>query len=178
LVRSGAEGAFRLLIHPSTLSVLTVWSLVAALLYGLSGQGDLDYSAGSIFLMLSLGAMMGFAAGGDIPAIVSRCIETPKMMMLPGGAIGVAFLGLFLAFSSRAGGFRRGTGILIILAALGVAYYAGIKSVPDRALTAPLGGLAGDLVAHGAALLAAMALLTWAAWLLHRTRTSGFGGRG
>jgi len=178
LVRSGAEGAFRQLIHPANLSVLAVWSLVAALLYGLSGQGDLDYSAGSILLMLSLGALMVFAAGGDIPAIVSRCIETPKMLMLPGGAIGVAFLGLFLAFSSRAGGLRRGSGILIILAALGVAYYAGIKSMADRALTAPLGSLAGDLVAHGAALLLGTALLTWAAWLLHRMRLTSFGGRG
>jgi hypothetical protein len=178
LVRSGAEGAFRQLVHPANLSVLAVWSLIAGLLYGLSGQGDLDYSAGSVFLMMSLGALMGFSAGGDIPAIVSRCMETPRMLMLPGGAIGVAFLGLFLAFSPRAGGFRRGTGILIILAALGVAYYAGIKSMPDRALTAPLGSLAGDLLAHGAALLLGIALLSWAVWLLHRSRTSGFGGRG
>jgi serine/threonine protein kinase len=177
LVRSGGEGTFRLLMHPSNLSVLAVWSLLAALLFGLSGHGDLDYSAGSILLMLSLGALMGFAAGGNIPAIVSRCIETPKMLTLPGGAIGAAFLGLFLAFSPRAGGFRRGTGIVIILAALGVGYYAGIKSMADRALTAPLGGLAGDLLGHGAAFLLGVALLTWGAWLLHRTRGSGLGGR-
>jgi len=177
LVESGARGAVHALVHPVNLSVLAVWSLIAALLFGLSGQGDLDYSAGSIFLMLSLGAVMGFAAGGDIPAIVSRCIESPTMLIVPGGAIAVALLGLFLAFSPRAKAPRRYGGILVILVSLGIAYYGGIKSMPDRGLTAPLGGMAGDLAAHGAAFLLGVALLTWGAWILHRMTGWGFGSR-
>jgi hypothetical protein len=177
LVSSGAQGVVQDLVHPVNLSVLAVWSLIAALLFGLSGQGDLDYSLGSIFLMLSLGSVMGFAAGGDIPAIVSRCIESPKMGLLPGGAIVVTMLGLFVAFSPRAGGLRRNGGIGVILIALGIGYYGGIKAMPDRALTAPFGSMVGDLAAHGAALTLGIALLTWGAWILHRMRTSSFGSR-
>lgn len=177
LVRSGAEGALRQIVHPVNLATLALWSLIAALLFGLSGQGDLDYSVGSIFLMLSLGSVMGFAAGGDIPAIVSRCIESPQTAMVSGGAIGILMLGLYLAFSPRAGGLRRNGGILVILIALGIGYYGGIKSMPDRALTAPFGGLVGHLAAHGAAFILGLALLTWGAWILHRMRISTFGSR-
>jgi len=177
LVRSGAEGTLQLLVHPVNLAVLGVWALAAALMFGLSGGDDLDYSAGSIFLMLSLGAVMGFAAGGNIPAIVSRCMEQPRMLILPGGAILVALLGLFLAFSPRAGGLRRGGGVVVILGALGLGYYGGVSSLPNKNLLAPLAGIAPDLTSHGLGFVVGLFLLTWAAWILHRMKTSHFGSR-
>lgn len=177
LVASGAQGTLRELVHPVNLAVLALWALAAALMFGLSGGDDLDYSAGSVFLMLSLGSVMGFAAGGNIPAIVSRCLEQPKMLIVPGGAILVALLGLFLAFSPRAGSLRRAGGIVVILAALGLGYYGGVSSLPPRSLSAPLADLAPNLAAHGLAFVLGLALLTWAAWILHRMKVSTFGGR-
>jgi len=177
LVRTGAEGTLKLLVHPVNLSVLAVWALAAALMFGLSGTGDLDYSAGSIFLMLALGAVMGFAAGGDIPAIVGRGMSNPKMLILPGGAILVALLGLFLAFSPRASTVRRGGGILVILAALGLGYYGGVKSTATPNFMTPVAGLGNDLPAHGLGFVLGVAMLTWGAWILHRMRTSHFGSR-
>jgi len=177
LVASGAEGTMRILVHPVNLAVLAVWALAAALMFGLSGGDDLDYSAGSIFLMLSLGSVMGFAAGGNIPAIVSRCMEQPRMLILPGGAILVALLGLFLAFSPRARTPRRAGGVAVILAALALGYYGGVSSLPSRSLGTPLAGMASDLVGHGLAFVLGLALLSWAAWILHRMKLSSFGGR-
>jgi hypothetical protein len=177
LVTSGAEGSMKLLVHPVNLAMLGVWALFAALMFGLSGQGDLDYSAGSIFLMLSLGSIMGFAAGGNIPAIVGRCMETPKMLILPGGAILVALLGLFLAFSPRAGLPRRLAGIIVIVAALGLGYYGGVQSTATPNLMGPVNGIVGDVTSHGLALVLGLALLTWSAWILHHMKQSPFSSR-
>jgi serine/threonine protein kinase len=177
LVATGAEGTLRAMVHPVNLAVLGVWALAAALLFGLSGGDDLDYSAGSVFLMLSLGSVMAFAAGGNIPAIVSRCLETPKMLLIPGGAIAVALLGLFLAFSPRARAPRRWGGIVVILASLALGYYGGVHSLPDKNLTAPLSGIGSALAAHGLGFVLGLSLLTWGGWILHRMKTSTFGAR-
>ncbi len=177
LVSSGFQGTLRAVVHPVNLAVLGGWALAAALAFGLSGDGDLDYSLGSVFLMLALGSVMAFAAGGNIPAIVSRCMEAPRTLILPGGAILVALLGLFLAFSPRARVPRRAAGILVILAALGLGYYGGVQSAPGRALGAPIAGIGGDLVGHGLGFVLGLGLLTWGAWILHRMKTSTFGAR-
>ncbi|MBV8881744.1 MAG: hypothetical protein JO332_17435, partial [Planctomycetaceae bacterium] len=177
LVSSGAEGTLRMLVHPVNLAVLAVWSLAAALMFGLSGGDDLDYSAGSILLMLSLGAVMGFAAGGNIPAIVGRCMDSPSMLILPGGAILVALLGLFLAFSPRARSLRRGAGVVVILAALSLGYYGGVQSTQTPDPRAPVSGILGELPGHGLGFILGLVLLSWAAWIVHRMKTSTFGAR-
>lgn len=177
LVTSGFQGTLRELVHPVNLLVLALWALAGALAFGLSGGDDLDYSLGSVFLMLSLGSVMAFAAGGNIPAIVSRCMETPKMLLLPGGAILVALLGLFLAFSPRARMLRRWAGILVILASLGLGYYGGVHSLPTMTLAAPVAGLWPAVTAHGLGFVLGLALLTWAGWILHRMKTMSFGAR-
>jgi len=177
LVISGFNGTIQLLVHPVNLAALGIWALIAALMFGLSGNGDLDYGAGSIFLMLSLGAVMGFAAGGNIPAIVGRCMETPKMLIMPGGAIALGMLGLFLAFSPRAGAPRRLGGIVVILGALGLGYYGGVQSTSKPDLMEPLRGALGELTNHGLAFVLGLILLTWAAWILHKMKLSHFGGR-
>ncbi|HZE98687.1 MAG TPA: bifunctional serine/threonine protein kinase/MFS transporter [Planctomycetota bacterium] len=178
LFLSGAQGSFRLLIHPSNLALLALWSLTAALMFGLSSREEFDYAAGSVLLVVSLGSVLAFGAGGNIPAIVSACIADPKMLVFPVGALAVAFLGLFLAFSPRAGGARRWGGILLILASLGLGYYGAVQSLPVKDLKAPGMALLTDLPVHGLAMILGFVLLTWTAWILHRmTTTTSFGGR-
>jgi serine/threonine protein kinase len=177
LLSSGIQGTMRELAHPVNLAILGLWALAGALAFGLSGGDDIDYSLGSIFLMLALGSVMAFAAGGNIPAIVARCMETPKMLILPGGAILVSFLGLYLAFSPRARMLRRSAGILVILASLGLGYYGGVNSLPTKNLAAPVAGIGPALLGHGLGFVLGLGLLTWGAWILHRMKTSSFGGR-
>src|SRR6185295_19096496 len=107
----------------------------------------------------------GFAAGGNIPAIVGRCMETPKMLIMPGGAIALGMLGLFLAFSPRAGAPRRLGGIVVILGALGLGYYGGVQSTSKPDLMEPLRVALGELTNHGLAFVLGLILLTWAAWI-------------
>jgi serine/threonine protein kinase len=177
LVTSGLQGTLQELAHPVNLAVVALWALAAALAFGLSGGDDLDYSFGSIFLMLSLGSVMAFAAGGNIPAIVGRCMETPKMLILPGSAIGVALLGLFLAFSHRARMPRRMAGVLVILASLALGYYGGAQAMPSKSLTAPALAVVPELTRHAPAFVLGLVLLTWAVWILHRMRTTSLGVR-
>ena len=99
------------------------------------------------------------------------------MLILPGSAIGVALLGLFLAFSHRARMPRRMAGVLVILASLALGYYGGSQAMPSKSLTAPALAVVPELTRHAPAFVLGLVLLTWAVWILHRMRTTSLGVR-
>jgi len=162
-----ATNAFHSLHHPGNLLMVAIWGLIAGLMFGIAGREDFDHGAGSVLVMLALGAAIGFGAGGDIPGVVQRCQSSPQQLMYPVGGIALAMLGLFFAVPNRARRGRRMMGILVILGALGLGFVAGLPGGP-KTWTEPFQGLPAVLVHHGVALVVGTMLLTWGAWLLHR----------
>ncbi len=172
-VVGAATHAFHSLAHPSNLALLTVWALVAGLMFGIAGKEDFDHGAGSILVMLALGAAICFGANGDIPGVVGRCTSSPKLLIYPGGAILATMAGLFLAVPNRAGKARRMLGVLLLLVALGLGFVTGLPG-GYPAWREPFQGLLPALVHHGVALVLGTMLLTWGAWLLHRMTARKF----
>jgi serine/threonine protein kinase len=172
-VVSAATAAFHSLAHPSNLAMLTVWSLIAGLMFGIAGKEDLDHGVGSVLVMLALGAAIAFGSGGDIPSVVERCQRSPKALAYPVGSLLLVFFGLFLAVPNRARNPRRTVGVLVILAALGLGLVTGLPGGPTS-WAEPFRGLLPALVQHGIALTLGVMLLTWGAWLLHRMTARKF----
>jgi hypothetical protein len=173
-VSNGSMNVIHSLAHPCNLAVLALWSLIGGLMFGMAGREDFDLGAGSVLVLLALGATMTFASGGDIPAVVGRCKESPKLLMYPVGGILVLFLGLFLAFAHRAGGARRFLGVVVILIALGLGFVAGLPGGP-MSWSSPFTGFLPAIQQHGVALILGAMLLSWGGWILHRMTTMTFG---
>jgi serine/threonine protein kinase len=174
-VSSAAHSTAHSLAHPCNLALLALWSLLAGLLFGMAGREEFDQGAGSVLVMLSLGAVIGFAAGGDIPGVVGRFKDSPRLLLYPVGGILVALLGLFLAFAHRAGTARKALGVVVILLALAVGFASGLPAPDAKALAVPFRGLLSALGQHGVALILGAMLLSWGAWILHRMTTMTFG---
>ena len=176
-VISAARTTVESLAHPSNLALVALWALLGGLMFGMGGREDFDHGAGSILVILALGAMIAFASGGDIPAVVGRCKESPVMLAFPVGGLLVAFLGLFLGFSGRSRGARKTFGLLMILVALAAGYAGGVPSLTPAALIEPLKGFAAVFSKHGIAVILGAIVLSWGAWILHRMTTGGFSKR-
>jgi serine/threonine protein kinase len=172
-VLSAALGAFHSLAHPGNLALLTLWSLVAGLMFGIAGKEDFDHGAGSILVMLALGAAICFGAGGNIPAVVERCQASPRLLVFPAGAILATMAGLFLAVPNRARNVRRTFGVLVLLVALGLGFVTGLPG-GYKSWQEPFQGLWPALTRHGVALVIGTMLLTWGAWVLHRMTARKF----
>jgi serine/threonine protein kinase len=162
-----AASAFHSLAHPANFVLLSVWALVAGLMFGIAGKEDFDHGAGSILVMLALGGAICFGAGGDIPAVVERCTGSPRLLLYPAGAILATMAGLFLAVPNRARNVRRTFGVLVLLVALGLGFVTGLPG-GYKTWQEPFRGLLTVLARHGVALVLGAMLLTWGAWLLHR----------
>jgi serine/threonine-protein kinase len=174
-VTSAAHNTFQSLGHPCNLAVLALWSLIAGLMFGMAGREDFDHGAGSVLVMLSLGAVIGFASGGDIPGVVGRCMGSPKQLLYPVGGILVALLGLFLAFAHRAGTARKACGVAVIFLSLAIGFAGGLPAPDAKAMALSFHGFLPELGQHGVALILGSMLLTWGAWILHRMTTMTFG---
>jgi serine/threonine protein kinase len=172
-VIAAATNSFHSLAHPCNLALLAVWALVAGLMFGIAGKEDFDHGAGSILVMLALGAAICFGAGGDIPGVVGRCTSSPKLLIYPGGAILATMAGLFLAVPNRARNVRRTFGVLMLLVALGLGFVAGLPGGYPT-WREPFQGILPVFVQHGVALVLGAMLLTWGAWLLHRMTARKF----
>jgi len=143
-------------------------------MFGMAGREELDHGAGSILVIGALGSFIALGAGGDVAGAVGRCKDLKILGFLVGGLL-VSFLGLFLAFSYRAGKARKALGLLVILGALGLGYYGGLPQQTPQAMTTQLRGLPGAVAQHGIALTLGAMLLSWAAWILHRMKSMSFG---
>jgi serine/threonine protein kinase len=172
-VLGAATSAFHTLAHPCNLALLVLWSFIAGLMFGIAGKEDFDHGAGSILVMLAMGAAICFGAGGDIPAVVERCKAAPKLLVFPAGAILATMAGLFLAVPNRARNLRRSFGVLVLLVALGLGFVTGLPGGPPS-WREPFHGLLRAFAQHGVALVLGAMLLTWGAWLLHRMTARKF----
>ena len=99
------------------------------------------------------------------------------MLAFPVGGLLVSFLGLYLAFSSRARGARKTVGLLMILAALALGYAGGVPALTPAALLEPLKAFAAIFAKHGIAVILGAILLSWGAWILHRMTSFAIGRR-
>jgi serine/threonine-protein kinase len=173
-VTSAAQHAFQSLAHPSNLALLSLWCLIAGLMFGMAGHEELDHGAGSILVIGAFGSLIAFAAGGDVPSVVARCKDVKILGFLVGGLLG-SFLGLFLAFGGRARTARKTVGLLVLLGALALGYVGGLPQATPAAAGAQVRSLFGAIGQHGIALILGAMLLSWAGWILHRMRTMSFG---
>jgi hypothetical protein len=145
----------RSLGHPWNFGPLAVWLLTAGLVTGMSrGAAAFDRIVGVLMVFGGATASLSFGSAGKWGAVQA----VTGVSALP-----LLFVGLWLAFRSRARAVAKTFGTLFVFAGFMVGYLAGLPrgEHPFRAMEV-------GMTPQGTTFALALFLLYWGAWFLHR----------